>query len=206
MALTFSTEMLAAIEAREVAAAILFELKLAGGSLYAWNQHGSLVESVIRGTSTTWEGLGERISLPQPITISSDLQGSTVTVQIEAGAILDNADFAGRLVDGAWHQREIVIRHVLFAPTSNYATVLGAINTWTGLMDRGEQVEGVDGAAFRLSCESGTYQFFRTNQFRRTDENQKYLADGDRFFDLTAKQVLQTVPFGRGNAHLVGRA
>lgn len=196
MARDYSSDMLAAIAAREIARATFYELKCDEGSLYAWNQHGPITESAIRGASTTWEGLGERIQSPGGITLSVDLQGATTSVVIDASAINDDTDFCGRLVDRTWHQREIIVRDVLFVPGSNMATVIDVLLEWVGIMDSGEMIDAGDGSVFALSCESGSFEFFRSNQLRREDAGQQARFAGDRFFDLTAVQVLQSIPFG----------
>jgi hypothetical protein len=201
MALSLATEMLDAIASGDVARALMVEFKTDGGTRRAWNQEGNITESVILSTSTTWTGLGERMKLGGGITMASDLQGETVTLALDASRINDNSDFVGALTDDVWHQREIVIREVLF--TSNFAAVIGVLNTWYALMDKDEFAEFEEGSTWVLSCESGAFEFFRTNQFRRTDSNQQSLAPGDLGFAHTAVQTVQLIPFGTNN--LVGR-
>jgi hypothetical protein len=197
MPLTLTPEMETAIAAREVVRALMVEFQTDGGSRYAWNQPFNITESAVRGSSTTWTGLGERLMLGGPITMAVDLQGETVTLLLDASAINDGADFVGAVVDASWHQRPVIIREVLFANTASFRSVIGALNTWYGLMDRDEFSEGEQGSVWTLSCESGAFQYFRTNQHRRTNANQQRFASGDRGFEYTAAQVMQAVPFGQ---------
>jgi hypothetical protein len=186
-----------AIAAQDVARALMVEFKSDGSTRRAWNQEGNITESTVLGSSATWTGLGARISLGGGITMATDLQGETVSLGLDASRINDNSDFVGALADDVWHQREIVIREVLF--TANFAAVIGVLNEWYGVMDKDEFAEMEGGSTWVLSCESGAFEFFRTNQFRRTDSNQQALASGDLGFAHTAMQTVQLIPFGTNN-------
>jgi hypothetical protein len=195
----------AAIAAREVAPALFFEFACAEKTLRCWNRDGDVTTAGITGSSVTWAGLGGRIQLPQGIQLAADLGGQTVPVHLDGSRISDNSDFTGEFVDLTWHQRPVTIHEALFAVSSSFVTLIGVLNVWNGIMNRGELVEGPEQSVWSLSCEGGAYLFWRTNQHRRTYSNQQRLAPGDEFFGLTAVQTLQSIPFGTDWRNIAGQ-
>lgn len=143
-----------------------------------------------------YEGLGRQLQLPEEITSQLGSVAEAVSFTFDAGAILDNDSFMGRLADRAWHQRPIRVRHVLFNPDSNFVDAVGMDFDWIGIMDRGPVTHGVNAPAGReLVCEAGARRLRTANPHYRTPVNHARFAPDDPFYSHTATALRASLPW-----------
>lgn len=197
---SFTNDAQDAIEAGDIESALFIELMTEPEALYCWNG----IRAVTIG-GQDYEPLGDRVRVEGDVVAQLGLVAEPIRIVFDAGAILDNTDFAGRLADSTWHQRRVTVREALFTPGSTYMDFIGWGFTWQGRMDVSPTINQPGAESVReLNCEGGTFRYRGRNLHTRTNENQKRLSAGDLFFERTPIAPKEVLPWWKRRTAIPG--
>ena len=150
--------------------AIMVDIQIAAGPIYAWSGYGDLIYNGI-----TYLGIGKlgKISLVQE---TNSVYASGAQITLEG---IDSTDLTEALSDITIGQ-----------PVSIYFAVLNAagqiagtpITIFAGLTDQVSISESIDNCSITIDVESKLAQLQRNREYRYTDQMQRFLHPGDGAF------------------------
>lgn len=182
---------------------------LASGRIgFAWFVDIEADEGTLSGTSldvdvtynsTDYEGLGDRLGVPQ-ITLASGIVPESISVELSALEIDDTASFEGRLYNRSYHNRRITIKGLLL-DADDLTSVIAEGFSYKGFVDSIALDEGQE-HILTVRVEGGLFRAVSTNTHVIAHRNQIARSPGDNFFFEIERRVGRDIPFGLSRAQM----